>query len=63
MQVLAAEDFDIRQSVSKVALVRQSMVGWIGERFVGTRTVCGLSSQGMGGAHGLCARGGTSSAC
>ena len=29
-QVLAMKDFDIRQGLSKVALVRQSVVGWVG---------------------------------
>ena len=29
-QVLATEAFDVRQSLSKVALVRQSVVGWVG---------------------------------
>ena len=30
MQVLAMQDFEIKQSLSKVALVRQSVVGWVG---------------------------------
>ena len=55
MQVLAAEDFDIKHSLSQVALVRQVVVGWVGAAVSELR-------QDASPAQGLCAGGSTSGA-